>query len=48
MSGGLLDLKKLVSHTLPLERAMDALNICADGKNPSIKVLVVDDVDASL
>lgn len=48
MSGGILDLKKLVSHTLPLEKAIDALNLCADTKTPSIKVLVVDDVAATL
>lgn len=48
MAGGILGLKKLVSHTVPLERAMDALNICADAKTPSIKVLVVDEVDATL
>lgn len=48
MSGGILDLKKLVSHAFPLEKAMDALNVCADGKTPSIKILVVDEVDASI
>lgn len=48
MGGGILDLKKLVSHTLPLENAMDALNLCADSKTPSIKVLVIDDVEATL
>lgn len=48
MSAGILDLKKLVSHALPLEKAMDALKLCADSKTPSIKVLVVDDVEATL
>lgn len=48
MSGGILDLKKLVSHILPLENAVEALNLCANSKIPSIKVLVVDDVEATL
>ncbi|KAA8651679.1 uncharacterized protein ATNIH1004_000575 [Aspergillus tanneri] len=42
LSGGILDLKKLVSHVLPWERAMDALHLYSDTKNGSIKVLVVD------
>ncbi|RHZ60778.1 hypothetical protein CDV55_105417 [Aspergillus turcosus] len=48
LSGGILDLKKLVSHVFPLERAKDALQLCADSRNGSIKVTVVDEVDASL
>ncbi|GAB1218283.1 hypothetical protein ATERTT37_007537 [Aspergillus terreus] len=48
LSGGILDLKKLVSHTFPLEKAMDALHLCADPSQRSIKVTVVDDVDASI
>lgn len=47
MAGGILDLKRLVSHTIPLEKAIDALNICADATTPSIKVLVMDEVDAT-
>ncbi|PYH49664.1 putative alcohol dehydrogenase [Aspergillus saccharolyticus JOP 1030-1] len=38
LSGGILDLKKLVSHTFPLGRAVDALELCADPRNGSIKV----------
>ncbi|KAK5788964.1 hypothetical protein VI817_009922 [Penicillium citrinum] len=45
LSGGILDLKKLVSHTFPLEKAEDALELCADTRNGSIKVLVVDEQD---
>jgi L-iditol 2-dehydrogenase len=48
MSGGVLDLKKLVTHTFPLEKAEDALQLCADPRNGSIKVLVVDEVEATL
>ncbi|KAJ6086327.1 hypothetical protein N7486_010608 [Penicillium sp. IBT 16267x] len=48
LSGGILDLKKLVSHVFPLERAEEALKLCADTRNGSIKVLVVDDQEASL
>ncbi|KAJ5090956.1 hypothetical protein N7532_009640 [Penicillium argentinense] len=48
LSGGILDLKKLVSHVFPLERAQDALHLCADTRNGSIKVLVVDEQEASL
>ncbi|KAJ5717604.1 hypothetical protein N7488_003250 [Penicillium malachiteum] len=48
LSGGILDLKKLVSHVFPLEKAEDALHLCADTRNGSIKVLVVDEQEASL
>ncbi|KAJ5971494.1 Polyketide synthase enoylreductase [Penicillium vulpinum] len=48
LSGGILDLKKLVSHVFPLERAEDALHLCADTRNGSIKVLVVDEQEASV
>ncbi|CAG8425740.1 unnamed protein product [Penicillium salamii] len=48
LSGGILDLRKLVSHVFPLEKAEEALHLCADTRNGSIKVLVVDEQDASL
>ncbi|KAK9563091.1 hypothetical protein V6Z77_003456 [Aspergillus fumigatus] len=48
LSGGILDLRKLVTHVFPLERAKDALHLCADPRNGSIKVMVVDEVDASV
>ncbi|KAL4780685.1 chaperonin 10-like protein [Aspergillus varians] len=43
LDGGVLDLRPLVSHTFPLERAGEALGICADAARPSIKVLVVEE-----
>ncbi|KAJ5312193.1 hypothetical protein PENANT_c011G07804 [Penicillium antarcticum] len=48
LDGGILDLKMLVSHVFPLEKAQDALHLCADTSNGSIKVLIVDEEDASL
>ncbi|RJE20203.1 Dehydrogenase [Aspergillus sclerotialis] len=48
LSGGILDLKKLVSHAFPLEKAQDALHLSADASNGSIKVMVVDEEKVSL
>ncbi|KAJ5682123.1 uncharacterized protein N7477_002063 [Penicillium maclennaniae] len=48
LSGGILDLTKLVPHVFPLEKAEEALHLCADTRNGSIKVMVVDDQEASL
>lgn len=48
LSGGIQDLKRLVSHTFPLEQAKDALELVSDTRNGSIKVLVVDEVEATL
>ncbi|CAJ2509495.1 Uu.00g145210.m01.CDS01 [Anthostomella pinea] len=48
LSGGILDLNKLVTHRFPLEEALDAFELCADVKSLSIKVHIVDDVDAVL
>ncbi|KAH7561589.1 chaperonin 10-like protein [Bipolaris maydis] len=45
LAGGILDLKPLVSHTFPLEKALDALHTCADLSNGSIKVQIIDEVD---
>ncbi|CAI6334420.1 unnamed protein product [Periconia digitata] len=45
LGGGILDLKSLVSHTYPLEKAMDALHTCSDLSNGSIKVQIIDEVD---
>ncbi|KAI9370420.1 chaperonin 10-like protein [Aspergillus egyptiacus] len=47
LEGGLLDLKPLVSHRFPLEKAKEALELCADRSSPSIKVTVVDEEDAT-
>lgn len=48
MTGGILNLKKLVSHIFPLEQAKDALELASDTRNGSIKVLVVDDSEEIL
>ncbi|KAF2644573.1 sorbitol dehydrogenase-like protein [Massarina eburnea CBS 473.64] len=45
LAGGVLDLKSLVSHTFPLEKALDALHTCGDLSNGSIKVQIIDEVD---
>lgn len=46
LSGGVLDLKRLVTHEFPLERAVEAMELCSDLKNGSIKVQIRDDVEA--
>ncbi|KAK4234067.1 alcohol dehydrogenase [Achaetomium macrosporum] len=43
LSGGLLDLKGLVSHVFPLERALEGLVLASDPGQGSIKVHIVDD-----
>ncbi|KAF3051248.1 hypothetical protein E8E11_009488 [Didymella keratinophila] len=48
LAGGILDLKQLVSHTFPLERALEALHTCGDLSNGSIKVQIIDEVDKVL
>lgn len=49
LDGGILkDLTKLVSHTFPLERARDAMELCSDTRNGGIKVMVVDEIDATI
>ncbi|KAF2756780.1 GroES-like protein [Pseudovirgaria hyperparasitica] len=47
LSGGILDLDKLVTHVFPLERAMDAMRLCSDVSQGSIKVQIVDEVDGA-
>jgi L-iditol 2-dehydrogenase len=42
LSGGILNLDKLVTHTFPLEEAVSAMELCADISKGSIKVHVVD------
>ncbi|TLS27377.1 hypothetical protein PpBr36_04040 [Pyricularia pennisetigena] len=44
-SGILPDLKKLVTHVFPLEKAIEGLVLASDARNGSIKVQIVDDVD---
>lgn len=45
MSGGIVDLKKLVTHVLPLESAVEGLTLSSDPRNGSIKVHIVDDAE---
>ncbi|KLU82195.1 hypothetical protein MAPG_01271, partial [Magnaporthiopsis poae ATCC 64411] len=45
MAGGILDLKTLVTHVFPLEKAMDGLVLSSDPRNGSIKVQIVDETD---
>lgn len=42
-----MDLKPLVSHVFALEKAVDAMHICADLSQGSIKVQIVDEVDVN-
>ena len=48
ISGGILDLKKLVTHVYPLEKAIDALQLASDPRNGSIKVQIVDETSGGL
>jgi L-iditol 2-dehydrogenase len=48
ISGGILDLERLVTHKVSLEKSSDALHIASDTKNGSIKVFVVDDENVTL
>lgn len=41
-------MKKLITHKFPLEKAVDAMSLCSDVSQGSIKIQVVDDVDAQL
>lgn len=43
MSGGIIDLKKLVTHVYPLEKAEEGLTLSSDPRNGSIKVHIVDE-----
>ncbi|KAF4445249.1 sorbitol dehydrogenase, partial [Fusarium albosuccineum] len=45
MSGGLLDLKSLVTHRFPLERAVEAFQIASDPQSGYIKVQIVDELE---
>ncbi|KAK8183871.1 putative alcohol dehydrogenase [Phyllosticta citribraziliensis] len=48
VSGGVLNVKPLISHTFPLEKARDALELCSDVSQGSIKVQVVDEVEVRI
>ena len=45
LSGGVLNLKPLITHSYPLEEAEQAMQACAESSPGTIKVQVVDDGD---
>ncbi|KAF4126083.1 L-iditol 2-dehydrogenase [Geosmithia morbida] len=45
IDGGLIDVKQLVSHIFPLEKAMDGLILSSDPRNGCIKVQIVDETE---
>jgi L-iditol 2-dehydrogenase len=46
LAGGVLNLKKLVTHIFPLERAREAMELSLDTRNGCIKAFVVDDLES--
>lgn len=48
MSGGIVDMRKLVTHTFPLEKAVEGLTLSSDPRNGSIKVHIVDETETVL
>ena len=46
--GGVISLDSLVTHTFPLEQAVEALTLASDPSKGSIKVHVVDKMDIQL
>ncbi|KAF4450772.1 alcohol dehydrogenase [Fusarium albosuccineum] len=47
IEGGLVDVKKLVSHVFPLEEALEGLTLSSDPKNGCIKVQIVDETETT-
>lgn len=47
-NGNVINLDALVTHTFPLVQAVEAMEVCADPKQPSVKVQIVDDVEIGL
>jgi len=43
-----LNLDALVTHTFPLEKAVEAMELCADKDVASVKVQIVDDTELNL
>jgi L-iditol 2-dehydrogenase len=43
VAGGLIDLKPLVTHRFPLEKAVEAFHVAADPTQGAIKVQIQDD-----
>ncbi|KAK5281989.1 hypothetical protein LTR40_003973 [Exophiala xenobiotica] len=46
-NGQVLNLDPLVTHTFPLESAVQAMELCADRSKGSIKIQIVDDLELS-
>ncbi|RSM18732.1 hypothetical protein CDV31_002452 [Fusarium ambrosium] len=47
LSGGLINLDGLVTHSFPLERAAEAFELAANAKHDTLKVQIVDEPDDS-
>ncbi|KPM37563.1 L-arabinitol 4-dehydrogenase [Neonectria ditissima] len=47
IEGGLVDVKKLVSHVFPLEKALEGLTLSSDPRNGCIKVQIVDESETT-
>jgi L-iditol 2-dehydrogenase len=48
LSGGILNLDKLITHTYPLEDAISAMEICSNIAMGSLKIQIVDDLEIIL
>ncbi|KAI8948709.1 GroES-like protein [Xylaria longipes] len=48
LSGEVMNLNKIVTHKFPLEKAVEAFELNADLSQPSIKIHIVDEMDATL
>jgi L-iditol 2-dehydrogenase len=48
LTGGILNLDMLVTHTFPLEQAKAAMELCSDVTKGSIKIQVIDERDIVL
>lgn len=48
LSGGILNLDRLISHSFPLGRAVAAMTLSSDPANGGIKVQIVDDADVEI
>lgn len=47
IEGGLVDVKKLISHVFPLEKAQEGLELSSDPRNGTIKVQIVDETETT-
>lgn len=45
LSGGILNLDPLITHSFPLEQAVEAMELAHDISKGSIKVQIIDDMD---